>query len=56
MWKRANLVSVHKKEDESLVKIYRPISLLPVFGKIFQGVIYRSLFNYFISSKLFTPS
>ena len=53
---RGNVVPVHKKEDKSLVKNYLPISLLSIFGKIFQRVIYNSLFNYFISNKLFTPS
>ena len=56
IWKRANVVPVHKKDDQSLVKNYRPINLLPIFGKIFERVIYNSLFNYFISNKLFTPS
>ena len=35
--KKANVVAVHKKEDKSLLnflKNYRPISLLPVFGKM----------------------
>ena len=39
-----------------LVKNYRPISLLPIFGKIFGRVIYNSLFNYFLSNRLFTTS
>ena len=39
-----------------LVKNYRPISLLPIFGKMFERVIYNSLFNYFQSNRLFTPS
>ena len=56
IWKRANLVPVHKKENKNLVKNYRPTSLLPIFGKIFERIIYNSLFNYFISNKLFTPS
>ena len=56
IWKRANVVPVHKTDDKSLVKNYRPISLLPIFGKIFEKVIYNSLFNYFISNKRFTPS
>ena len=30
--------------------------LLPIFGKISERVIYNSLFNYFQSNKLFTPS
>ena len=39
-----------------LVKHYRPISLLPIFGKMFERVIYNSLFNYFQSNRLSTPS
>ena len=48
IWKKANVVPVHKKEDKTLVKNYRPISLLPIFSKIFERVIYNSIFNYFI--------
>ena len=55
IWKKANVVPVHKKEDKMLVKNYRLISLLPVFGKMFERVIYNSLFNYFHSNGLFTP-
>ena len=32
-------VSVHKKENKMLVKNYRPISLLLIFGKIFESYI-----------------
>ena len=39
-----------------LVKNYRPISLLPIFGKMSKRVIYNSLFNYFQSNRLFTLS
>ena len=56
IWKKANVVPVHKKEDKMLVKNCRPISLLPIFGKMFERVIYSSLFNYFQSNGLFTPS
>ena len=54
--KRAIVVPVHKREDKNLVKNYRPISLLALFGKVFERVIYNSLLNCFISNKLFTPS
>ena len=56
IWKKAHVVPIHKKEDKTLIKNYRPISLLPIFGKIFERVIYNSLFNHFLSNKLFTPS
>ena len=31
-------------------------SLLPIFGKMFERVIYNSLFSYFQSNRLSTPS
>ena len=51
-WKRGNIVPVHKKEGKNLVKNYRPISLLPIFGKIFEKVIYNSLFEYLKSNDI----
>ena len=33
--KRSNIIPAHKKNDKQLVKNYRPISLLPIFGKNF---------------------
>ena len=56
IWKKANVVPVHKKEDKMLVKNYCPISLLPIFVKMFERGIYNSLYNYFQSNRLFTPS
>ena len=56
IWKKPNLISVHKKEDKMLVKNFLPISLLPIVGKMFERVIYNSLFSYFQSNRLFTPS
>ena len=53
---KANVVPVHKKVDKTLIKIYRPISLLPIFGKIFEWVTYNSLFNHFLSNNFFAPS
>ena len=52
--KKANVVPVDKKEYKNLMKNYRPISLLPIFGKIFERVIFKDLFNYFHKNKLFT--
>ena len=56
MLKKGNIIPAHKKDDKTLINNYRPISLLPILGKIFERVIYNSLFNYFLSNKLFTPS
>ena len=56
VWKKANIVPVHKKEDKNLIKNYRPVSFLPIFSNIYERVIYNALFNYFKDNKLFTPS
>ena len=34
-WKKANVVSVHKKGDKQILENYRSISLLPITGKFF---------------------
>ena len=52
--KKANVVPVHKKEDKNLLKNYRPISLLPIFGKIFERILFKDLFNYFHKNQFFT--
>ena len=56
IWKKANVIPIHKKEDKNLLKNYHPTSLLPIFSNIFERVIYNSLFNHFQSNKLFTSS
>ena len=50
------MVPVHKKESVSLIKNYRPISLLPILGKIFERLIYKDLFNNFHCNNLFTKN
>ena len=35
-WKMSNVCPVHKKELKTLKENYRPISLLPIFAKIFE--------------------
>ena len=39
IWKRSNIIPVHKKNDKQLVINYRSISLLPIFGKILKKLI-----------------
>ena len=55
-WKLANVVPIYKKEDKQLVKNYRPISLLPICGKIFEKIIFDSLYAYLVSNKLITKN
>ena len=55
LWKRSNVCPVHKKESKNLCSNYRPISLLPIFSKIFEKIIYDSLYRYIITNKLLNP-
>ena len=43
-WKKANVVPIHKQDDKQSVKSYRPVSLLPIFGKIFNGFIFHEMY------------
>ena len=54
-WKKANVIPVYKnKGDKGVVKNYRPVSLLPIFGKLFEKCIYDSIYRYFEENELFT--
>ena len=48
--KKANVMPVDKKGDHKHVKNYRPASLLPVFRKIFEGLIYNVRFKHFVDN------
>ena len=53
-WKRANVTPVLKKDNKQLIKNYRPISLLPIFGKVFEKIIFINLYNYLVRNHLIT--
>ena len=54
IWKLANVTPIHKKEDKQLVKNYRPISLLPICGKIFEKIVFNNLYYYLNVNNLLT--
>ena len=54
-WKKSNVVPIHKKESKNLIKNYRPVSLLPIFSKVFERLVFNALINFFLQNKLFTP-
>ena len=47
-WKKANIVPIHKKADKQTVLNYRPVSLLPICGKIFERLLYNEMLNFFL--------
>ena len=51
-WKKANVVPVYKKGNHQYVKNYKPVSLLSVFSKIFEKLIYNAMFKHFLDKNL----
>ena len=49
-WKKANVVPVHKKGDKQVSRNYRPVSLLPIRGKILERLLYNNLIEFFIET------
>ena len=54
--KKANVVPAHKENEKQLLKNYRPISLLPICGKVLERLLYNSMFEFFIQNNLITPN
>ena len=51
-WKKANIFPAYKKGDKLLSNNYRPVSLLPICTKVFEKIIFNSLFEFLDTSKL----
>ena len=51
-FKNCKSVHIYKKDDQSQIKNYRPISVLPVISKIFENAMHSQLMEYFTSHKL----
>ena len=56
MWKIANVTPIFKKGDKQLIKNYRPISLLPICGKILEKIIFNNLYAYLHRNNLITKN
>ena len=55
-WKHANVQPVHKKSSRQLKENYRPISLLPICSKIFEKVIFDSLYSFLTANNLISQN
>ena len=51
-WKEANIVPIHKKGSRQNKINYRPISLLPIFGKIFEKVLFDEIYQHLCENGL----
>ena len=42
---KSNIILVHKKGNKKLLQNYRPVLLLPISSKIFERLIFNSLYK-----------
>ena len=56
IWKLANVTPIFKKGDKQLIENYRPISLLPLCGKIFEKIIFNNLYKHLTTHHPITKS
>ena len=55
-WKKSNVIPVHEKNDKQLINNYRPVSLLPIFGKMFERIIFNNIYRYLDEHNLLNPN
>ena len=55
-WKVAKVVPLHKKDDKTIPKNYRPVALLSVFSKILEKSIFLQTISYLEENNLLHPS
>ena len=53
--KVARVIPVFKSGDPSQMTNYRPISILPVFSKLLERIVYNRVYNYITEQKLLFP-
>ena len=51
-WKLANVQPIHKKNNRQIKSNYRPISLLPLSGKILEKIIFDQVYSFLDQNRL----
>ena len=51
-WKFSNVQPVNKKDDHQIISNYRPISLLPISGKILEKIVFDHVYSYLHQNNL----
>ena len=46
MLKIADVIPLHKKDEKTLTKNYRPVSLIPVVSKLYERYMYNQINEY----------
>lgn len=55
-WKVAHITPIHKGGKRDVVSNYRPISLLPLIGKLMEKLIHSRVYSYLQTKGFFTES
>ena len=55
-WKSANVTPIHKKNSKLVISNYRPISLLPIFAKVFERILFTHIYNHLTTNNLITKN
>ncbi len=50
--KKSRVTPIFKKGNKELLENYRPVSTLPIFGKILEKLIYTRLYGFFTSNNI----
>ena len=54
--KVAQVTPIYKKGDSQLLENYRPVSMLPIFGKLFEKIIYSRLYSFLMTKILYVDN
>ena len=55
LWKKANVLPIHKKESRQLTKNYRPITPSLICGKLFEKIIFDEIYTRLQENNLLSP-
>ena len=50
--KNGRITPIHKKGPKDNIENYRPISTLPILGKIFEKILYKRMYNFLCSKNI----
>ena len=52
IWKKSNIVPVYKRGEKQIIDNYRPISLLPICGKILEKILFNAIYEFLEENNL----
>ena len=52
IWKKSNIAPVYKSGEKQIIDNYRPISLLPICGKILEKILFNAIYEFLEENNL----